>query len=424
MNTPTCTPTPDSDRGRPPDIPEVLPVAAAPVWAEPIGPVAEALPVEAPWAEPAASSWLVTRLIRGAWRLFTSTVEWLFGAATLIVGLAVLAALPILGFLSLGYLLEAAGRVGRTGRLRDGFIGVRRAARVGSLVAGTWLMLLPLRAVSSFLASAQIIAPDSPSTRAWSVLLTALTIGMGLHIGLACMRGGRFRYFLWPFGNLIWVVRRLSAGGYYSEARDAVWEFVTSLRLPYYFWLGLRGFVVGFCWLAIPVSVMALSRKVPPLAFVGGGLLVLVLMILPGLQAHFAAENRLRAGFELGTVLSRFGRAPWAFGFAMFVALLFALPLYLLKIEMIPREAAWLPSLVFIVFIFPSRLAAGWAYARSSRHEQPRHWFFAATGLLGMIPSAVVYVFFAYLSQYTSWGGGWSLYEQHAFLLPVPFMDM
>ncbi len=52
-----------------------------------------------------------------AWRcvrLLTSMLEWLFGVAVLMVGLAVLAALPVLQFLSLGYLLEAGGRVART----------------------------------------------------------------------------------------------------------------------------------------------------------------------------------------------------------------------------------------------------------------------------------------------------------------------
>ena len=50
-----------------------------------------------------------------------------------------LAAIPIVQFLSLGYLLEAGGRIARTGRFRDGFIGVRTAARVGSIVLGTWI---------------------------------------------------------------------------------------------------------------------------------------------------------------------------------------------------------------------------------------------------------------------------------------------
>src|SRR5438045_7866522 len=62
------------------------------------------------------------------WHGAGSACEWLFGAATLVVGLAVLAAVPILQFLTLGYLLEAGGRVARTGKLRNGFIGVRIAA--------------------------------------------------------------------------------------------------------------------------------------------------------------------------------------------------------------------------------------------------------------------------------------------------------
>ena len=43
--------------------------------------------------------------------------------AALIVGLAVLATLPILQFLSLGYLLESAGRIARERRLASGFGG-------------------------------------------------------------------------------------------------------------------------------------------------------------------------------------------------------------------------------------------------------------------------------------------------------------
>src|SRR5690349_917339 len=103
----------------PADIPEVLPAGAE----------------EVPWVLP-------TR--RGGWGTVcygsASSLEWAFGAATLVVALAVLAATPVLQFLSLGYLLEAAGRVARTGRLRAGFIGVRRAARVGGIVLGTWLV--------------------------------------------------------------------------------------------------------------------------------------------------------------------------------------------------------------------------------------------------------------------------------------------
>ena len=45
-------------------------------------------------------------------------------------------------------------------------------------------------------------------------------------------------------------------------------------------------------------------------------------------------------------------------------------------------------------------------------------------GRLAIIPVALFYVLVVFLAQYTSWGGAWSLFDQHAFLLPVPFLSM
>ena len=87
---------------------------------------------------------------RSTCRGVASGSEWLFGVLSLLLGLSMLAALPVLQLLSLGYLLESSGRVARTGRLRDGLIGVRRAARVGGVVVGTWLALVPPWLVGSF----------------------------------------------------------------------------------------------------------------------------------------------------------------------------------------------------------------------------------------------------------------------------------
>jgi hypothetical protein len=361
---------------------------------------------------------------RGVVRFVFSVWEWCFGVLTLIVGLAVLAALPVLQFLSLGYLLEAGGRVGRTGRLRDGFIDVRQAARVGSVVLGTWLMLLPLQLVSGLARDAQLIDPDGPVALAWRRGLIALTVLITLHIVVAWSRGGKLRYFLWPFGNPIWLVRRLWRSGYYAEARDAVWDFTVALRLPYYFWLGVRGFAGAFAWLVLPVTLLALGTAAPGVGLLGGLLLAVVLLYVPFLQMHFAAENRFRALFEVGVVRRRFARAPWAFAIAFLVTLAFALPLYLLKIELVPREVAWLPGLFFIVFIFPARLLTGWAWGRAGRRPTPRHWFFRWVGRLGMLPAAAVYVVIVFFTQYAAWAGVVSLYEQHAFLLPVPFLGM
>jgi len=38
------------------------------------------------------------------------------------------------------------------------------------------------------------------------------------------------------------------------------------------------------------------------------------------------------------------------------------------------------------------------------------------------LPVAALYVLVVFFSQYTAWHGVLSLYEQHAFLVPVPFL--
>jgi hypothetical protein len=369
---------------------------------------------------------LLTFLRQGVWAI-GSALEWLLGAMTLIVGLAVLAALPLLQFLSLGYLLEAGGRVARTGRLRDGFIGIRLAARLGGMVAGSWLFLLPVRFVADLARSAEIIDPDGPVAETWRRILLVLIGITFAHIVAACACGGKLRYFFWPF-NVVTLTRRLLRGGYYAEASDAVWAMWVSLRLPYYFWLGLRGFVGALAWLVLPITLLVLghgtSEGAALIGLVGALLLGIVLLYLPFLQMRLAATTRLRAVFEVRAVRADFRRAPWAFAVALVVTLLFALPLYLLKIEMVPREAAWLPSLVFIAFIFPARLLTGWALGRAARRPLPRHWFFRWTARLPLLPATAFYVLVVFFTQYTSWNGAWSLYEQHAFLVPVPFFGM
>ncbi len=117
-----------------------------------------------------------------------SAGEYVFGCATLFVGLAVLATLPVLQLMSLGYLLEAAGRVARTGRVTAGLIGVRKAARLGSIVLGTWLLLLPLRLVSLLSGSARLIEPNGGAERFWAIVLWALTAFFVLHV--AMLAGG------------------------------------------------------------------------------------------------------------------------------------------------------------------------------------------------------------------------------------------
>ena len=400
-------------------------------------------------------------------------LEWLFGLASVIGWLAVLAAVPIVNFISLGYLLEASGRVAQSSRLRDGFIDMPKYARIGSLVAGTWLWLWLPRLLSSYATDAWLIDPGSASAGAWrigQIVMTTLVIG---HILLAWYSGGRLRHFFWPFlapfqlaakvlfGGIIgpilrpaitwlspklaedlYVARPLSTwfppailwagirrGRMYAEARDAVWDFVVSLRLPQQFWLGLRGFAGAIAWLILPSLMMMFgtSGQGPGSILIGylGTLgLAIVLLFLPFLQTHFAAENRLAAMFEVGRVTRQFIRAPIAFWFALTVTLLFALPLYLLKIEPPPRDLWWTLTIFFILFIYPARLATGWAVGRARKRIRPRFILSGLFAWAAAMPVIVFYLLILFFTQYTSFLGPASLLEQHAFLLPVPFVGM
>ncbi|MCG8648731.1 MAG: DUF4013 domain-containing protein, partial [Pirellulales bacterium] len=142
--------------------------------------------------------------------------------------------------------------------------------------------------------------------------------------------------------------------------------------------------------------------------------------------AHFAAENRLSALFELRTIRRYFRRAPWAWLVAMTIGLLVSIPLYVLRIEATPREVMWLPCLVFVAFILPGRMAEGLALRRARRRPDPTGpWaLFSRWAVRLLMPLVVaVYLLFVYVSQYTNWGGLETWILQHAVLIPVPFWE-
>lgn len=359
-------------------------------------------------------------------RSIAAGLDWLFGLAALLLGLAILSVIPVLNLLSLGYLLQASGRVASSGRLRDGLIGIHKAAALGRRVVGAWLVLLPLRFVAGVWRDADIVAPGNTASQLWRIAFCLLAAGATLQIAWACLRGGRLRHFLWPAP--LRAFRRLSAPGTLGTIGNAVAGYLRSLRLPHYFWLGARGLLGAALWLGVPVGLLVLAAQFPPgkggalLSLLGGLLLSLVVVHLPFLQTRFAMENRFAALFELKEIRHLFRRAPVAFWFSLLITLLFALPLYLLKIELPPREIAWLPSLVFVLFMLPAHLLTGWAVGRALRSALPRHGFFCWSSGLGLIPVALLYVVVVYMTQYLSWNGTLSLLEQHAFLFPAPLL--
>src|SRR6185436_13399497 len=141
-------------------------------------------------------------------------------------------------------------------------------------------------------------------------LVTALTLW---HIAWACVRGGRLRHFLWPAPLRFW--RWVRDPNQKLRALDAVVEYGTSLHLPYYFWLGVRGFFGALAWLIIPVGILLIASKLPTglavlLSMGGGFLLLLTVIYLPFMQTHFARTGRFESMFALREVRAIFCRAP------------------------------------------------------------------------------------------------------------------
>ncbi len=345
----------------------------------------------------------------------------LFGIATMILALAFISAVPLLNFVALGYLLEVEGRVARSGRLRDAFPLVSSYAPVlGALSLAVWVLVAPLRLMSDAAADARIIDPGS----FWDI---------GLRLGV----WGTCALLIWPLVLALLVLWR---SGYWERAACAIESFIAGFRLRHHAWLGFRGFVGAFLWLVVPTAFFAIARKTNGVAILvtlfGGLLLVIVLSWLPFLQAHFAAENRFGAMFELRRVRKLYRNSPLCWLLSVVLTLVLALPLYLAKVVIPPADALWLVNWLFIVSIYPVKVLTGWAYHRAVAREQramsvalefntlPRpHAFFAWRWLcwLLMYPLLGMFVFILFFTQFIGEHGKGVLFEHHAFLLPVPF---
>lgn len=398
----------------------------------------------------------------------------LFGVASVIFLLAVAASIPIVQFLSFGYLLEVTGRLARQRSFRDSMIGLEKASLLGGIVLGTWLTLLPVRFLSTFWLEAYLIDPTSQPTRVLrvvQVLMIVLAVG---HVGSALICGGKLRYFFWPlvapFSFAVWMARRMAglrlfrlflaitvgwlspglvddicnakpigdwflpaicwkrlrSGNVYVSRRDEVWDYVKSLNLGYYFWMGLKGFIGSFLWLLIPTTLLVAASYSEGGIAIAAGIFGVILAVpifafLPNLQSHFAVDGKLRRFLEVRSVFRNFGRAPFAYLIALLLMLVLALPLFFLKIEEIPHELFWTLSLVFVVFSWPARVCLGWAYRRGAKRTASRRWWIRYPIALAALPIALSFTLILTLTRYTSWNGAMSLFENHLFLLPAPF---
>ncbi len=391
--------------------------------------ILEEVPVQA-IAEPAADPSKPMRVRKGfRWWLGLPfrILYGLFQFASLVVLLGVASTFPLLQLASLGYMLEVGRRVAAGEPWRRTLPGLSRAGRLGVIAAGATLTWLPVWFVTDYAYSAELIAHGSRIARNWQTAAWIVSILWVLHISWAALRGGRWYHFLWPaprrFVSEIWRPAT------WQRAEDAVWNYTIGLRLPKLMWLGLRAAVGAIIWLAVPSALIVIGMRGndnPGQAVIGmfGGalLMTLVLMYLPFLQIQMARENRFRSIFDVRTIRKDFKRAPWAFFFSFLLTLALALPLYLFRIEKLPEELMWLPSLFFVLLMLPARFLVGWALRRGHREIPKRLWLSRWVAWLLQLVAVPFYLLFLYLATLTSWDGALIVISQHAFLAPVPFV--
>lgn len=366
------------------------------------------------------------------WRHPIRCVIWLvraaFGTASLVFLLAVIAAIPGVNFVALGYMMEAQGRVARTGRIRDAMPLFRLAPRVGSIALGIFLWTIPLQILASRVADAAVIDPTGQAARSLGIFKMVSSVLIAVHLCLALARGGTLGTFFRPLKNILWFRKRLKDGTYWEDAHYHVMDFVSELQLGHHFVLGLKGVIAGLAWLAIPTAMLAFYT--PPdrvsggatfVSLLGGLLLVPVFAWLPFLQCQLASEGRLRAAFELRAIRKAFRRSPLTWLFGVLLLYVLAVPLYVTKVRLLPQDAMWLITGVFIVSMYPARILVGWVYHRAVMRPKEAWFGFRWLSRLSMVPLLGVYVFLVYLSQAIGEHGKAGLFENHAFLLPVPF---
>lgn len=416
---------------------------------------------------------------------FAKTV---FAIAVLIILLAVVAAIPLASILVLGFFLEVEGRIARSGRLRDGFPLLPLTPRIGSILFGITLWLLPLFFIAGMAADAALINPSGTTAARWQAAKLIFSTLIALHLCLALARGGSFGCFFRPLKNLRWFLAEIrnrplkqkkrcshcgeaadvsaaccalcgftpqpcstcgeaillsadvcgmcgheashSAGAesransYWHRADRKVRQFVQKLRLKHHFLLGGRGLIGALAILLLPTLMFAAANKAEGgliLVTVLGGLsLAFVFLYVPFLQARLAAENRLKAMFELRDIRRLYAHAPIAWFLTLLIVYAMALPLYLFTAFALPQDAMWLVTLVFVISIYPARIAAGWAYARAARKQRdgkpPAHWVFRHGCRLLMFTATSAYTLFFFFARDIGVQGRLVLFEHHAFL--------
>lgn len=351
------------------------------------------------------------------------------GVVTLLLLLTIIATLPIANLFVLGYLLEAESQVARSGEWGRALPLLPAAIRIGSIVAGVLLFLLPVMLLADLAADARLIASGAVVTRCWIAGLIVVSVLVSVHVMLACWRGGSLGCFLCPLENIrcLRANLRTSEGGP-RPGRD-FYDLLTALRPWQHFWLGVRGFFGTWVWLALPSALYGVgwdsgSTWYRLATLVAGACFIPLLAWIPFLQVRLAVENRWSAMFEVHSIRELFRHAPlsWLVATAAFYALSIPLFLYSFHFRMrVPFDLRiwWDLSFMSIVCTLPARAALGWAYHRATRSGLAWvGWIWLSRMLLA--GALALYVWLLFHTPLTHEAQPWQL-EHHSLVLPIPW---
>lgn len=360
---------------------------------------------------------------RLAWHWPAGTLAAVWNLFSLTVLLAVVAAIPIVQLVSLGYILRAAANLSSGKPWRTALPGVQLAGRIATFAMLTALLWLPVLLVTDLSYSVQLLRPGSTQAAAWRVAAFVTASVWLLWVTWAAMRGGRWWHVLWP--RPISLMRKIWRPATWSKAADDLFALYERTHCLELWWLGCRAALGALVWLAIPVSLMIIGLRADQLkiagliGFVGAMSLTWVMLFLPFLQILMAERNRFNDIFSVREVRRRFKHAPLAMGLSLILLFALSIPLYLLRIEATPDQLTWLPSLFFVGLMFPSKLALGAAMGYGARRPRPRHFVLRWTARVLCLAAALTYVGALYIAQFIAWQGVYIMYFQHAVLVPV-----
>ena len=383
-------------------------------------------------------------LWRRFFRAFAAVTQTVVDVIFLLGLLAITASVPLGNVLILGYLLEVQARVARTGKLRGGLFLLPEARRLGTILLGIALWLIPVQLVANLARDRQLLATGGYASVFWIIFLVLTILIVSIHLVMAIGCGGRWWQFLRPLRNARWMFKRVRGGNYLQDAHQEICQFLAAFRFLHLAKIGLLGYAAVYIWLAIPgymftqLNDVTLRWQVIIFA-VGSVTLTLAFLWLPLLLVHAVVNERVSAVFEHATVRRMTQRVPlrWTLATAFLFALSILPLLYvaLIKAPLPPHRVQWDLMLVFLVTAIFPRMLIGLVYHQGMRRltsvsEVPvqkktgwprRLWYF--TNVAVLLIAIGGYVYFLNLAATGGELGRRSVWQFHALLLPFPFQQ-